>query len=112
DELTQDYNDSGKTVQLFMISDSGFKVLMDRYDPFVKVIHDDIEIANEVGSDEVFDYLIDQADKLGASDIHIENQRTHMRIRMRIDGVLHPVADLENERYRVILSALASRANI
>jgi type II secretory ATPase GspE/PulE/Tfp pilus assembly ATPase PilB-like protein len=35
-----------------------------------------------------------------------------MQIRMRIDGVLHPVADLENDRYRVILGALASSANI
>jgi type II secretory ATPase GspE/PulE/Tfp pilus assembly ATPase PilB-like protein len=100
---------------------------MDRYDPVIKVVHDDIKIASEgdsntiaevsktlnsVGSDEIFDYLIDQADRLGASDIHIENQRTHMRIRMRIDGVLHPVADLDNERYRVILGALASRSDI
>lgn len=126
-DLTQQYNDSGRSIQFFLISNSGFKQLMDRYDPAIKVVHNDIKIAqegdsdtmsevsktlNSVGSDEVFDYLIDQADKLCASDIHIENQRTHMRIRMRIDGVLHPVADLENERYRVILGALASRANI
>jgi len=126
-DLTQQYNDSGRSIQFFLISNSGFKQLMDRYDPAIKVVHNDIKIAqegdsdtmsevsktlNSVGSDEVFDYLIDQADRLCASDIHIENQRTHMRIRMRIDGVLHPVADLENERYRVILSALASRANI
>jgi type II secretory ATPase GspE/PulE/Tfp pilus assembly ATPase PilB-like protein len=31
---------------------------------------------------------------------------------MRIDGVLHPFADLNNDRYRVILSALASKANL
>ncbi|MEI7539484.1 MAG: GspE/PulE family protein [Candidatus Saccharibacteria bacterium] len=126
-ELTKQYNDTGKNIKFFLISNSGYRRLMDRYDPVVKVVHDDIKIAregdsntitevsktlNSVGSDEVFDYLIDQADRLGASDIHIENQRTHMRIRMRIDGVLHPVADLENDRYRVILSALASRANI
>jgi type II secretory ATPase GspE/PulE/Tfp pilus assembly ATPase PilB-like protein len=126
-ELTQQYTEVGNTIKFFLISDSGFRKLMDRYDPAVKIVHDDIEIAregdsdtisevsktlNSVGSDEVFDYLIDQADRLGASDIHIENQRTHMRIRMRVDGVLHPVADLDNDRYRVILSALASRANI
>ena len=35
-----------------------------------------------------------------------------MRIRMRIDGVLHPVADLNSDRYRMILAALATRANI
>ncbi len=126
-ELTQQYNSIGHNIQFFLISNSGYKQIMDRFDPVIKVIHDDITIASEgdsntiaqvsqtlnsVGSDEVFDYLVDQADRLGASDIHIENQRTHMRVRMRIDGVLHPVADLENDRYRIILGALASRANI
>lgn len=126
-ELTKKYNDIGRTIQFLLISNSGYKILMDRYDPQVKVVYDDITIAregdsntisevsktlNSVGSDEVFDYLIDQADRLGASDIHIENQRTHMRIRMRVDGVLHPVADLDNDRYRIILGALASRANV
>lgn len=126
-DLTTHYETDGRGTQYFLISNSGYKVLMDRYDPAVKVVHGDITIAqegdsstieevsktlNSVGSDEVFDYLIDQADKLGASDIHIENQRTNIRIRMRIDGVLHPVADLENDRYRVILGALASRANV
>jgi type II secretory ATPase GspE/PulE/Tfp pilus assembly ATPase PilB-like protein len=126
-DITKEYNDVGHNIQLFLISGNGYKKLMDRFDPVIKVVHDDIEIAKEgdsdtisevsktlysVGSDEIFDYLIDQADKLTASDIHIENMRTHMRIRMRIDGVLHPVADLKNDRYRVILSSLASRANI
>lgn len=126
-DLTKKYNDAAHNIQYFLISNSGFNALMDRYDPVVKVVHDDILIAkegdsstikqvsdtlNSVGSDEIFDYLVDQADMLNASDVHIENQRTHMRIRMRIDGVLHPVADLENDRYRVILGALASRANI
>ncbi|MCX6728544.1 MAG: GspE/PulE family protein [Candidatus Saccharibacteria bacterium] len=126
-EMTREYNDVGHSIQFLLISNSGYRVLMDRYDPAVKVVHDDIKIAkegdsntitevsktlNSVGSDEIFDYLITQADQLTASDIHIENQRTHMRIRMRIDGVLHPVADLDNDRYRVILSTLASRANI
>jgi type II secretory ATPase GspE/PulE/Tfp pilus assembly ATPase PilB-like protein len=106
---------------------SGFRAFMERYDPVIKVVHDDILIAkdgdsetldevsktlNSVGTDDVFDYLLIQADKLGASDVHIENQRKNMRIRMRIDGVLHPVADLDSERYRVILGELASRANI
>lgn len=126
-EIKKRYADVGEGVDLFLISQSGYKVLMNRHDPVVKVVHDDIKIASEgdsdtiaavsqtlasVGSDEVFSYLINQADKLGASDIHIENLRSHMRIRMRIDGVLHPVADLSADRYRVILGALASQANI
>ena len=126
-EIAKQYNNDGRNLKFYLISNSGYTKFMDRYDPVVKVIHDDIQIArdgdsdtiaqvsktlNSVGSDEIFNYLINQADRLGASDIHIENQRTNMRIRMRVDGVLHPVADLDNERYRIILGALASRANI
>ncbi len=126
-DLTKEYNDQGKSIQFFLISNSSYRIFMDRYDPPTTAIYDDIKIAkegdsdtmsqvsqtlNSVSSDEVFDYLIDQADRLGASDIHIENQRTHIRIRMRIDGTLHPVADLDSDRYRVILGALASRANL
>ena len=126
-ELTQKYADQAQNVRYFLISQGGFKALMERYDPPIQAIYDDIKIANEgdsetidqvsrtlnsVGSDEVFDFLITQADKLGASDIHIENQRDGIRIRMRIYGALHPVATLDQDRYRIILGSLASRANL
>jgi len=126
-QLQQQYAAHAQNVVFYLISQGGFAYLMNRYDPPIKTIYDDITIAgegdsdtidqvsktlNNVGSDEVFDFLIIQADKLGASDIHIENQRNGIRIRMRIDGTLHPVATLDSDRYRVILGALASRANI
>lgn len=126
-ELREKYAAQAQNVSFYLISQGGFKALMDRYDPPVTVTYDDIKIANEgdsdtinqvsqtlnsVGSDEVFDFLISQADKLGASDIHIENQRNGLRVRLRIDGTLHPVATLDQDRYRVILSTLASRANL
>ena len=126
-KIEKQYTEDGRDVQFLLISQSGYRVLMDRYDPPKEVVYDDIEIAkegdsetlasvsqtlNSVGTDKVFDYLIDQADKLGASDIHIENQRTFIRIRMRIDGALHSVAHLEKDRYRVLMAALSSRANI
>ncbi len=125
--LTEQYNNQGKNIAFFLISMSGYRTLMNRYDPPVVVTYDDIKIAkegdsetinqvsqslNSVTTDKVFDYLIDQADKLGASDIHIENQRDHIRIRMRVDGALHPVADLSTDRYRAIVAALASKANV
>lgn len=127
DSMRRQYNERGDNIQFGMISGSGFKALMRRFDPPREVIYDDIEIAkegdsdtlasvsqtlNSVGTDRVFDYLIDQADRLGASDIHIENQREVIRVRMRIDGALHPVAELDKDRYRVIMGALSSRANI
>ena len=126
-ELKNSYNAHAQNVDFYLISQGGFHAMMQRYDPPVVRVYDDIEIAkegdsdtlekvsvtlNSVGSDEVFDYLVDQADKLGASDIHIENQRTGIRIRMRIDGALHPVAELDTERYRSLIGALASRANL
>ncbi|HJP81054.1 MAG TPA: GspE/PulE family protein [Candidatus Saccharimonadales bacterium] len=126
-QMEQSYNERGDNVQFLLISNSGFRAFMHRYDPPKQIVYEDIEIAkegdsetlaqvsktlNSVGSDQVFDYLISQADKLGASDIHIENERNYIRVRMRIDGALHPVADLEKDRYRVIMGALASRANI
>lgn len=125
--LEREYNDSGRSINFVMISNSGFRALMRRYDPPKEVVYDDIKIAregdsdtiqqvsqtlNSVSSDKVFEFLLDQADKLGASDIHIENQRSSIRIRMRVDGALHAVADLDKERYRVIMGALGSRANI
>lgn len=126
-QLTEKYSAQAQNTSFSLISLSGFNTLMNRYDPPVTVTYNDIQIArpgdsetiaevsktlNSVGSDEVFDFLITQADKLGASDIHIENQRDGIRIRLRIDGALHPVAELGSDRYRVLLGALASRANI
>jgi len=126
-QMQTEYSEHGDAIQFVLISDSGFRAFMHRYDPPKEVIYEDIEIAkegdsdtlaqvsktlNNVSSDRVFDYLIDQADKLGASDIHIENERNDIRIRMRVDGALHPVATLAKERYRIIMGELASRANI
>jgi len=127
EKTKQRYADEGREAQIFLISNGGYMVLMNRYDPPKKVIYQDITIAkegdsttiaevsktlNNVGSDQVLDYLIDQADRLGASDIHVENQRNYIRIRMRVDGALHPVAEISREKYRILMSAIGSRANI
>lgn len=126
-KLQTEYSDKGFATQFLLISTSGFKAFMRRYDPPKEIVYDDIKIAkegdsdtiasvsetlNSVSTDRLFDYLLTQADKLGASDIHIENERNQIRIRMRIDGALHAVATLERERYRTIIGELASRANI
>lgn len=127
EKMRHEYNEQGHIIQFFLISLSGYRALMLRYDPPKKTIYDDIRIAkdgdsdtiaevsqtlNSVSSGELFDYLIQQADKLGASDIHIENERDNIRVRLRVDGALHPVAHLNPERYRVIMGELASRAGV
>lgn len=126
-KIRQEYTDRGEHAAFYLISLSAFKVFMLRYDPPKEIHYDDIKISSEgdsetlaavsktlnsVSSDKVFDFLLEQADKLKASDIHIENMRDSIRIRMRVDGLLHPVANISRDRYRVFMGELSSRANI
>lgn len=111
-----------------MISDTGFADYMKLYDPPKEVIYHDIDInkprpkpeagnsvskiLDQINADDMLAYLVEQAHKLNASDIHIETQTNVVRIRFRIDGVLHPIADLSMDKYRVLLSAIAIGGNI
>lgn len=115
------------TVEFLLISEQGFREFMLRYDPPKEVVYEDVKIAasgdnetlqqvsktlEEVRSDDILSYLIEQADRLNASDIHIENQREDVRIRFRVDGTLHPIAHISHDKYRVLQASIASRANI
>ena len=110
-----------------LISDAGFREYMKLYDPPKKVEYQDISITNagkvdliksvsatldQVRADDMLAYLVEQAHKINASDIHLETQRDHVRVRFRIDGVLHPVAHITPEKYRILISAIASSGNV
>lgn len=126
-QMREQYQNEGKNIQFAMISNQGFREFMNRYDPPKEIIYDDVKIAKEgdsdtlaevsktletVRSDDVLDYLVTQADRLNASDIHLECQRDGVRVRMRVDGALHPVANMRADKYRVLLGSIANRANI
>lgn len=123
--LTNQFLDS--RVSFTLISDAGYNEYMKLYDPPKQVVYQDISITGtsqetlianvsktleQVRADDMLAYLASQAHKLEASDIHIETQRDHVRIRFRIDGVLHPIANISAERNRMLISAVASAANI
>lgn len=125
--LKAKYNEKGQAAKMVLISNTGYREMMLRYDPPKKVVYEDVTIAKEgdsetiaevsktlasVNTDDILDYLITQAEILGASDIHLENERDELRVRFRVDGALHPVARLSHDKYRVLLASLASRANI
>lgn len=111
-----------------LISENGYRDYMKLYDPPKKIVYQDISITDtasqqsliakvsatldQVRADDMLAYLTDQAHKLAASDIHIENQTQFVRIRFRIDGVLHPVAQISRDRSRMLISAIASAGNI
>lgn len=125
--ITKSFNDNGRAVNFLLISNLGFRDFMLRYDPPKEVHYDDVKIARDgdsdtlaevsktlesVSTEKILDYLIDQADQLGASDIHIENQREDVRVRLRVDGALHPIAAVSHDKYRALQGSLATRANI
>jgi type IV pilus assembly protein PilB len=126
-DLRKRFEDQGQSVNFVIISMEGYREFMHRYDPPKEVHYDDVKIAKEgdsetisqvsqtlesVRSDDILDYLIDQADSLSASDIHLEAQQANVRIRFRVDGTLHPVATISHEKYRVLQASIANRANI
>lgn len=110
-----------------LISDAGFREYMKLYDPPKAVVYKDIELTTagtedlvsqvsatleQVRADDMLAYLVVQAHRLAASDIHIESERGYTRIRFRIDGVLHPIAKVSLEKTRILISAIASAGNI
>lgn len=114
-------------VNFALISDAGFREYMKLYDPPKKVEYQDISIQHiasddlvqqvsttleQVRADDILAYLVQQAHRLNASDIHLETQRQNVRVRLRIDGVLHVIAQLPLDKYRTLISAIASAGNI
>ncbi|HEX8762276.1 MAG TPA: GspE/PulE family protein [Candidatus Saccharimonadales bacterium] len=124
-DLRQRYSDL--RTSFAMISDSGYREYMRLYDPPKKIEYQDIAFSAdssddlfqkvsktlaEVRADDILAYLVQQGYRLKASDIHLENQRENVRIRFRVDGVLHPIATLPHEKYRQLMSAIAIAANV
>ncbi|MBA3758524.1 type II/IV secretion system protein [Candidatus Saccharibacteria bacterium] len=123
--IRQRFQDQRLTFSL--ISDVGYREYMKLYNPPKEVIYQDISLNSagtenlvqqvsatleQVRADDMLAYLVQQAHKLAASDIHLETQVSHVRVRFRIDGVLHPIAHLSPQKYRVLISAIASAGNI
>ncbi|HSX06909.1 MAG TPA: ATPase, T2SS/T4P/T4SS family [Candidatus Saccharimonadia bacterium] len=125
DELMRSFTD--QRIAFTLISDAGYREYMTLYDPPKQVVYQDIAV-NNAGSEELVKqvsetlkqvraadmlaYLVSQAHRLNASDIHAETQTTDARVRFRIDGVLHPIAMLDLATYRMLMSAIASAGNV
>jgi len=114
-------------VTFAIISEAGYREYMTLYDPPKQVVYRDIAIntagtedlvkqvsdmLSQIRADDMLAYLVSQAHHLNASDIHIETQRDDVRIRFRIDGVLHPIARITPDKYHVLVAAIASAGNI
>lgn len=115
-------------VKTYLISESGYRELVRRYDPPKKVEYQDISLRGDVDqntqsasvsstldtvkSDDMLAYLVRQAYALNASDIHLETDVYDVGIRFRVGGVLHPIARVSRDKYRQLISSLAVAANV
>ncbi|HEY1835490.1 MAG TPA: GspE/PulE family protein [Candidatus Saccharimonadales bacterium] len=123
--LQQRFQD--QRVAFTLISDAGYREYMRLYDPPKQVVYRDIAVntagtqelvqnvsavLEQVRADDMLAYLVSQAHRLNASDIHLETLPDYVRIRFRIDGVLHAVAHLTFEKYHILISAIASAGNV
>jgi type II secretory ATPase GspE/PulE/Tfp pilus assembly ATPase PilB-like protein len=123
--LQQRFSDT--ITEFVLISDTSFREYMRLYDPPKQVTYQDISFGKEassdllsqvsatlsqVRSDDILAYLVQQAYQLKASDIHLENQKQNVRIRFRVDGVLHPIALLPRDKYHQLVSSIAVAANV
>jgi type II secretory ATPase GspE/PulE/Tfp pilus assembly ATPase PilB-like protein len=114
-------------VTYVLISDAGYREYMLLFDPPQQVVYQDIAIntagsndlisrvssvLSQVRADDMLAYLVAQAHRLNASDIHLETQPDHVRVRLRIDGILHPIAHLDGDKYRALMGAIASAGNV
>jgi len=114
-------------VSFSLISENGFKDYMSLYDPPKKIEYQDVQFSGDddaglfrevtqtldkVLSDDILAYLVKQTYGLKGSDIHLECQKEAVRVRIRVDGVLHPIAALSHSKYHQLLSSIAIAANV
>ncbi|HSH55605.1 MAG TPA: ATPase, T2SS/T4P/T4SS family [Candidatus Limnocylindrales bacterium] len=124
-ELRNRFTD--RRITFAIISETGYNEYLRLHNPPKQIVYENIAIAAQtdqslfdsvsatlaqVLADDVLAYLVKQAYQLKASDIHMENQKEAVRIRFRVDGVLHPIARLDQDKYRQVMSSLAIAANV
>ena len=94
------------------------EIIADIAEDDVEVVDDeqeDVDLEKQAGQSPVIrfvNYLIYDAAKNGASDIHIEPQEKRLRIRYRIDGVLFESMNPPHGMHAAIVSRLKIMANL
>ena len=116
----------GLIADVYMVSKSSFKRLVEGYRQVVKVEHkagnidllsndkrfeaktlaDLGEKLSHVSATEMIDMLVGSALILDSSDIHVEPESNVVKIRFRIDGVLQDVATFTREIYQLVVSRI------
>lgn len=125
DEIKQHFDNVIVTIEV--ISEFAYKDIIARYRPPVKANIGTVDISslgasttledvsaklNNIKPDEAFRFLTTQAISLGVSDIHLEPTRQGVRVRFRLDGILHNVALISHDKYDLLQIELSSRSGV
>jgi type II secretory ATPase GspE/PulE/Tfp pilus assembly ATPase PilB-like protein len=118
--------DQGLIIEKFLISQSSFKHFFAHYNLLKQVSHGEAVISlntsdtrfnleslknlgekiAEISATEAIEYLLGTAFKINASDIHLEPEKTELKIRLRIDGVLQDVATVNIKAHHPLVSRI------
>ncbi len=132
EELAKEYHAEGK---LYLISETSLKSALYYYRSLpkirpiirgVKISAEDLakysgsfknfkilqEKINDVSTTEIVTMLIASAIQMDASDIHIEAEEDGVKVRFRIDGVLHDAAVIERKKWKKIISRMKLLARV
>lgn len=130
------YGEKGWTVQMCVISKSSFDKIIKTYERNLLVEHlDQLRIRmtdkelkgfegkfgdilalkeriKELPTSELLSVVFAGALKLKASDIHFEPQENIIRLRYRLDGVLHDIGELPVSAYKLLVSRIKMLTNM
>ncbi len=121
-------------VKVYLVSEHSFDAALNVYDKIPKIIQiegvtiteDDLKkyenqltgfdqlnrLIQETGLTETINIVISAGIKFAASDIHIEAEEKDVKIRLRMDGVLHDVASLPQDAWDKINSRIKLLAGL
>ncbi|MCR4284073.1 MAG: GspE/PulE family protein [Parcubacteria group bacterium] len=97
------------TIGAIDISGNKLEELMEKTDnitSFKKTIIEIIETKKAHQVSEILEVILAGGIKIGASDVHIEPEEENIRLRFRLDGVLHDIVFFEHKIYQLILSRI------
>ncbi len=132
EELSRKYYCQG---EMFLISENSLKYALELYKSIPKVrkiirgvelteqdlnkfsekfssFRDLQEQINKAQITDIVTMIMSASVKSGASDIHIEAEEKDIKVRLRIDGVLHDAATVDKELWRKIISRMKVLAKV
>lgn len=131
--LIKKFKKSYKQVDVFVVSKSGLEKLWSNYSSMrtyeepitdrmktsgknleefkdkitsINAFADLLEKISKTDATQAFDLMLGAALSLDATDIHIEPQETTTIIRMKLDGILYEVSEIDEHLYKLLLSRI------